>query len=599
MFRRLVTAMKRASVLAAVLGASAALAQTYAPYKMLHVAYPIYIDGRTDPVAGVPLNDVQADVQAAINAWNGAPNSYARWTYAGRATAGNPVGMASPEDTSDTFSVAVILVTQRSNPNYNSALGGGAQISAAVPLTYAGQLYACDIFLNAADFAWTAGGLPLTQTTASVQTFVAHEMAHCLSLAGYTPDINSILWDQPLGVRRLPVQADFDVLALRYPNDGSATGSPCDGQNGAPTTCQGTLRCATPAGNDPWGRPWRRMCSQPCAPGNPGACPVPYACVTSNLFAPAYDHACLPNTGNDVTQVGKPCTVPGNCGSAVAICNTQGVLPSGAFQWYQGYCSQNCASPGGTPCPNGSECVQMGAGNYRCLKSCRTGYGDCRSSYACAALPGVTDGVCISACAGDVDCGGTQPFCRSCDGLCFNQNKPTGVVGDPCSTNADCGAAQVCYTAFPWSVGRGVCTQLCGAVCNDCPNGSTCVAMPYSGGSLFCLRDCVPGTCAAGQQCLNIGGAKGCVPSCTVTSCPPGQTCQAGQCTPNNADAGRCDLCYAGAGGGGTLPDGGTGPGDPDSGGCGCQSAGATGAAILFAMTFLFTRRARRAWPRR
>jgi uncharacterized protein (TIGR03382 family) len=174
------------------------------------------------------------------------------------------------------------------------------------------------------------------------------------------------------------------------------------------------------------------------------------------------------------------------------------------------------------------------------------------------------------------------------------------VVGDSCTTSADCGAAQVCYTAFPWSVGRGICTQQCGAVCNDCPNGSTCVAMPYSGGSLFCLRDCVPGTCAAGQQCLTIGGAAGCVPSCTATSCPPGQVCSSGQCTPNNADAGRCDLCYSGVGGGGgPLPDGGGGPGDPNTGGCGCQSASATGAAILFAMTFLFSRRARRAWPRR
>ena len=73
-----------------------------------------------------------------------------------------------------------------------------------------------------------------------------------------------------------------------------------------------------------------------------------------------------------------------------------------------------------------------------------------------------------------------------------------------------------------------------------------------------------------------------------------------GQCMPDNADAGSCDLCYAGVGGpGGTLPDGGVGPGDPDTGGCGCQSAGATGAAILFAMTFLLGRRARRAWPRR
>src|SRR5256885_8661700 len=61
-----------------------------------------------------------------------------------------------------------------------------------------------------------------------------------------------------------------------------------------------------------------------------------------------------------------------------------------------------------------------------------------------------------------------------------------------------------------------------------------------------------------------------------------------------------CALPISGVGGGGgTLPDGGGGPGTPDTGGCGCQSAGATGAAILFAMTFLLSRRARRAGGRK
>ncbi|HYV49975.1 MAG TPA: MYXO-CTERM sorting domain-containing protein, partial [Myxococcaceae bacterium] len=390
-------------------------------------------------------------------------------------------------------------------------------------------------------------------------------------------------------------------LAAAYPNNGSAVGSPCDGQSGSPTACQGGLRCATPVGNDPWGTPWRKMCTQQCTPTGVGACPIPYACVRSDLFAVG-GYACLPNTGNDITQVGHACTqatIGPDCQSAFSVCDAQATLPSGAPEWPQGYCSQNCAAAGGTPCPNGSECVQTRTSVYQCLKSCRTGYADCRQGYTCAALAGVHDGVCITKCGGDVDCGGTNPFCRTCDGLCFTQNKPTGVIGDPCTTTADCGAAQICYTGFTWTTtGKGVCTQPCGTVCSACPNGSACVALPYSGGSLLCMRDCVPGSCAPGQQCLSLGGSRACVPSCTATSCPPGQTCQLGQCMSSSADAGTCDLCYAGGNGGGTLPDGGTGPGNPDPGGCGCQSAGATGAAILFALAFLLTRRARRAWPR-
>jgi uncharacterized protein (TIGR03382 family) len=590
--------MTRAAALLASLCAGAAAAQTFAPFKMVHAPYPIYIDGNFS--AAGPVANVEQDVQAAINAWNGAPGSYARWAYAGRATPpGFPTGMAATEDVNDTFSVAALFVTQASDPYYNYALGAQA-ISAAVPLTYAGQLYACDIFLNAKDFTWVSGGTPVISTTASVQTFVSHELGRCMGLTDLPNDLNAIMWDQTLGTKKLPIQADFDLAKTGYPNDGSAVGSPCDGQQGAPTTCQGTLRCAAPAGNDPWGRPWRKMCTQQCTPTGMGACPIPYACVSSNVFV-TNGFACLPNTGNDITQVGRDCTQAtiARCQSPVAVCNAQGQLPSGGAEWYQGYCTQNCAAAGGTPCPNGSECVQTRTGTYQCLKSCRTGYADCRLSYACAALPGVRDGVCISACAGDVDCNGTSPFCRTCDGLCFNQNKPTGVIGDTCTSNADCGAAQVCYTGFTWTTtGKGVCTQPCGNVCSACPNGSTCVALPYSGGSLLCMRDCLPGTCAPGQQCLSIGGSRACVPSCTATSCPPGQTCQQGQCLPSNADGGTCDLCYAGGSGGGTLPDGGTGPGNPDTGGCGCQSAGATGAAILFALAFLFTRRARQSWPR-
>lgn len=586
--------MTRALVLLAALGATTALAQTSAPFKMLQDPYDLYIDGNFS--AAGSITSVETDVKAAINAWN-ASGAYARWSYVNPATPPTfPTGMAATKDPNDKFSVAALFVTQASDPFYNYALGGGRQIAAAVPLTYAGQLYACDIFLNAKDYTWVSGATPVISTTASVQTFVAHELGRCMGITDYPRDVNGIMWDQTLGTKKLPIQADYDLLKALYPNDGTGVGSPCDGAQGAPTTCQGGLRCATLAGTDQWGRAWRKMCTQPCTPTGAGACPIPYACVRSDLFTVG-GYACLPNTGNDITQVGKNCATNPDCGSAFAVCDAQGALPSGAPEWPQGYCSQNCAATGGTPCPNGSECVQTRVGTYQCLKSCRTGYADCRVGYACAALAGVQDGVCITSCAGDVDCGGTNPFCRTCDGLCFTQNKPTGVVGDPCTTTADCGAAQICYTGFTWTTtGKGACTQPCGTVCSACPNGSTCVALPYSGGSLMCMRDCVPGSCAPGQQCLSLGGSRACVPSCTATSCPPGQTCQLGQCMPSAADAGTCDLCYAGVGGGGgTLPDGGGGPGPPDTGGCGCQSAGATGAAILFALAFLFTRRARRA----
>ncbi|HYV46931.1 MAG TPA: hypothetical protein VFA20_18830, partial [Myxococcaceae bacterium] len=204
--------MTRTPALLAALFATSAAAQTFAPFKMVHAPYPIYIDGNFS--AAGPIANVEVDVQAAINAWNGAPGSYARWTYAGRATPPTfPPTMAATKDTNDKFSVAALFVTQTNDPYYNYALGGGQLISSAVPLTYAGQLYACDIFLNAVGINWVSGNLPVISTTASVQTFVAHDLGRCMGITDYPNDLNGIMWDQTLGTKKLPIAADFQLLA--------------------------------------------------------------------------------------------------------------------------------------------------------------------------------------------------------------------------------------------------------------------------------------------------------------------------------------------------------------------------------------------------
>lgn len=578
--------MRRAipsAVVGALVAAGAAHAQYY-PYKILHDPQPFRIDGRFTATPAGPLSGVVSDVQAAANLWNTAAGSYARWSYVAPPTTSTP-------DPTNLVSEWPIFVTATSDPYYDLALGGGQVISSIIPLTYAGQLYACDIFLNAVDqAAWASGTIPIGANAASVQTVVLHEIGHCLGLedAPYLGDQNNAMYEiDPfqLGFKRTALgDIDLQRISDRYPNNQSIVGSPCT------TTCAPPLVCIQPPSGG-------RFCSSSCS-GPTASCPIPYVCKLSGLAGGT--HTCLPNTGTDITQVGRECATNPNCGGPAGVCTAETMQASGAPLWDQGYCTQNCAA-GQPACPVGSQCVTglPGTPTSRCVKTCRVGFADCRLNYACAALPGLNGGVCIPACANDVDC--TGGLCRSCDGLCFSPNRPIGQIGDPCTADNQCGPVQFCAKGFPWAPTQGICTQGCSYSCAACPNGTNCIANPFAGGTLMCMRDCAEGTCQVGQQCLPIAGSRGCAPGCAASgTCPPSYTCEFGQCVPINRDGGTCELCYhgtPGGGGGGGGNDGGIGP--PVEGGCGCASSGATSAVIALAILFLATRRARRAWPPR
>jgi hypothetical protein len=316
----------------------------------------------------------------------------------------------------------------------------------------------------------------------------------------------------------------------------------------------------------------------------------------------------MPNLDN-VTQVGRPCTADTDCGpQPTAKCileNSGGPLPSGAVRWSRGYCSQTCGS-----CPSGSSCTPLGgaAGSW-CLQNCDPAHGGgCRTDYACASISSAN--VCVSACAGDVDCpnslGGAQS-CRICDGLCFPKDNPATQIGAPCANNTNCGPGQYCFKFF-YST-QGVCTQSCSTVCGACPNGSTCRSIPPAGSgpsSEVCMRDCQPGTCATNQQCGPVQGGWGCMPSCSsIADCPNGWSCYYGQCTNAaiSGDAGgTCALCFrgeGGAGGSGGESDAGSGGGGLNPGGCGCDAGGAGLFALAAVAVSWNLLRRRRAWQLR
>lgn len=581
---------------AAVLSTPALAQYNYLGYKMFPDPFKWYQDSRSQTPAGLSLVAVEGATLAAWNAWDAPACSWANFRSMGRSTA---VPIPDARDSTDGYSVSAIWVSSSSDPYYNFALAGGQAIAASIPLTYAGGLYQCDIYLNAFDYAWSTS-TPTPAGSFDVQTVLMREIGHCLGLGDNLGNVDYVMYPSvsPGQQKRALHAEDVNQLCSYYPANGY--GSPC---NPAASTCVAPYQCKQPPLPD--GGVGSAYCMAGCAyvDGAANPCAPPFVCKSSTLM-PGFSGACLPSYGAE-TAVGRACTAQAQCGSVDAVCileNNPAPLPSGFPQWQGGYCSQDC-SAGKPPCPSGSTCYNTPAGS-RCLKTCRPGSAECRTGYACSPMAGLDAGVgaCVSACHHDADCGsdGTQS-CRTCDGICQAKKVASAEIGDSCATAAECGIGQACLK-FWWST-VGVCSQPCGAACNACPSGSACLPAG-SDGEGYCLKSCGVGTCAAGQQCGLVGTGQGCIPACSNDlACPSGYRCSFGQCVSSTsvADGGSCLLCFEGGQGNPPGPGGGADGGitDPPTGGCGCQGAGgALALALPLLAGLLLTAGRRRSWPR-
>jgi hypothetical protein len=563
----------------------------YLPFKnMSTLANPFryYLDARDPNPAGLTLSTVTAATQAAWITWNNVGCAVPKATYVNLSSA---VPIPDPTDRYDVYNVMPVWVQSTNDPTFFEVFGSLGITAVALPLSYAGELHNCDIFLNGAQFAWTTAGA--LNNTLDLQTVLLHETGHCLGLGHFFSGTNSVMQSTvtPGVSRRILETGDAQALCARYPTS-NAVGSPCDPNQAG--SCGSTgLRCITqpmPGGSN------ESYCSRGCPLGQNFQCELPMACLAASYFGDqGFGGACLRPTSN-VTQVGKPCTSPSQCGSATALCQVQGDAPSGGQQWVGGYCSQPCGA-GKPVCPTQSGCASFGMADF-CLMSCRPGYADCRPGYACA-LTAFGTGLCVPRCAGDVDCGNTTEFqCRGCDGLCLAKQNPVAQIGDQCLTDNNCGLGQVCV-ALGLSTTR-LCTQGCGSGCAQCPTGSSC-HLAGARGERVCLRNCTGlGTCAFGLQCGLLPTGRGCIPPCVSDAeCPVGTLCIAGQCTDpslNVPDSG-CALCPSDAGKPITAPQSDGGPPANPSGGCGCQTGFTFSSFATMGLLLLWAgRRERRAW---
>lgn len=589
--------LQRMAVLAMMAWSATASAQQYEylGFKMLNnrdYQFPYYLDSRASNPAGIALSQVEAATTAAFQTWENVACAYPDFQYLGYSST---AAIPDVRSTTDAFNVSTIWVTSSADPYYNTALAGGNSPSGSVPLTYAGYLYQCDIFINAVAFRWTTlAGTNPRDNFRDLQTALTHEVGHCMGLGdAYAPNSAVMYPEFPAGQTKRVLDAqDVTQLCSYLPEDG-AVGSPCSDSD----PCTNGLACIPyNSGNVSY-----KYCSKGCTGNDPAECPSPFVCQTSSAVAGS-TKACLAVPNQAVTQVGKECGTNAQCGSAVAICKTPEQLPSGGTAWVDGYCQQGCnAGSSASTCPAGSVCVNTSAGtDDSCLKRCRPGTGDCRAGYTCSPL--AEGDACVPNCYNDLDCNGgttaTNFICRTCDHVCI-ENKQTGrSVGDGCQRSEECGPGQICL--FINNHPEGVCSQPCSTAACGCPGGSTCKQV---GPDLMCMRDCAAGTCASPAQCNPVGSSYSCTARCrTRNDCPTGFECYPEGCIdPTKVPDAGCTLCGTDAGTNPPPPpptDGGPGGGDGGPGGCGCGQA-PTSAMLLSALALLLVAGGRRSWHRR
>jgi hypothetical protein len=595
--------MKRAVLLAVlVLTPFAAAAQPYyyLPFKMMNNPtnpFPWYQDDRNANPVGLTLASAQASTQNAWLNWDNVSCASTAFSFKGGAVANS---VPNPGDPYDIYNVSTLWVTSDTDPFYTMNFSSHDVTSLTLPLSYAGVLQQCDIYMNGVDRTWQT--MTPTQAGATdVETLVLHEVGHCQGLDhSYLYPEDVMYATTPIGdQKRVLSTHDIGALCAQYPAVGGV-GSPCLADGGCGSNP--SVKCVKPPQSD--GGPGLPVCTVGCTTGINFVCTAPFACKTSTLFSPM-NGACLP-PGQNVTPVGHPCTVATqavDCPSSLGQCIPEGIQASSSPLWKGGYCSQSC-NPGMPDCPSGSECIDFGDPGLKkvCLKQCRIGTADCLPGYTCVLAPS-GNAVCASSCYSNADCDpGGGYLCRVCDGTCLALQSPTGQIGDACVNESTCGAGQVC--AKFGAASQGICSQPCAGACTACPTGSTCHPVG-SRGELYCLRDCHPHTCPTGLQCGQLPSGSGCMPPCAgPLDCPVGNVCDnSGECVNPYADydAG-CTLCPTQQDGGNKqtngAPDAGTLPG-PGSGGCGCrETSGSAGVAALLALAAALSLRRRSATAR-
>ena len=242
-----------------------------------------------------------------------------------------------------------------------------------------------------------------------------------------------------------------------------------------------------------------------------------------------------------------PCVTDAQCADLGegAVCRTAEEGPTG------GYCTVPCSDR--TPCDvfgRYHHCLTLeGETESYCVARCRNGIDCARDTWTCDPTAGPTgdDGVCLSVCETDAECGGTA-VCNTESGQC--EAPPVDTAG--AAHGSPCAAAADCQSGF--CSGEGVRTNPSGWVDGMCLG--RCRVPAGFNNTNFYTGDTLPQAgCVAGAVCIPgnqnaVGDLGTCYDSCMAdTDCRPGYGCLQtlaghtftnGLCVPADCRGGGC-----------------------------------------------------------
>ncbi|WP_146209753.1 hypothetical protein [Vitiosangium sp. GDMCC 1.1324] len=279
-----------------------------------------------------------------------------------------------------------------------------------------------------------------------------------------------------------------------------------------------------------------------CTAGTPATCPASDQCHDVGTCNPATGTCSNPTKPNGSScSDGNACTRTDTCqggtctGAAPVTCAASDQCHDvGTCNPATGTCS-NPAKPNGSSCSDGNACTRT--------DTCQAGTCTASSPVTCTASDQCHD----------------VGTCNPATGICSNPAKPNGSScsdGNACTrtdtcqagtctagTPATCTASDQCHDVGTCNPATGTCSNPAKPNGSSCSDGNACTRTDTCQGGT--CTGAAPVTCAASDQCHDVGTCNPATGTCSNPAKPNGSSCDDGN-TCALADSCQAGVCVAG-----------------------------------------------------